>query len=278
MEARELTLIRILGALYLLIPAAAVSAQVGPPKVIENMLGMRFLLVPAGEFNMGTEDVEAARMEIPEPKPEDVWDETPAHRVIIDRPFYLGETEVTQGVWLDLMENKPGPDAFWNRDDWRSLPVAAASWFMAKRFIEELSALDPRYRYRLPTEAEWEYAARGGTSGMRPVPDERLDEHAWFILNSGDEPHPVAKLGANAFGFYDMLGNVWEWVDDWYAPDAYADRPATSPSGPESGLSKVRRGGSYHCPVHLVRPAYRGANPPGTRYSVLGFRLVAEPK
>ena len=262
----------------LLILLLAASARGAPPQVIENTLGLRFVLVPAGAFTMGTDDVEEARLEIPDPKPDDVWDETPAHPVVIGKPFYLGETEVTQVAWVAVMGSKPGPTGFWDREDWRRLPVAAASWNMAQAFIEALNARDPSYRYRLPSEAEWEYAARAGTSALRPRPDESLEEHAWFIGNSGDEPQPVAGLGPNGFGLYDMLGNVWEWVADWYAPNAYAEHRATDPSGPESGRSKVRRGGSYHCPFHLVRPAYRGANPPETRYSVLGFRLVAEPR
>ncbi len=245
--------------------------------MIENDLGMRFVPIPAGEFSMGTADPAAARMEIPDPKPDDVLDETPAHRVRISRPFYLGETEVTQEVWYRVMGNQPGPEAYWARPDWRRLPVAAASWLMAERFVAELNARDPDYRYRLPTEAEWEYAARAGSAGLRPMPAEELPEHAWFIANSGDEPQPVATRRPNAFGLYDLLGNVWEWVDDWYAGDTYSAGMRTDPRGPAGGRAKVRRGGSYHCPIHLVRPGYRAANPPDTRYTVLGFRLVAEP-
>ena len=109
------------------------------PNVVENSLGMRFVLVPAGSFVMGTADIDEARMGIPEAKPDDVLDETPAHRVTIAQPFYLGETEMTQAVWFKVMENKPGPEDFWNRPDWERLPMAAASWFMAQRFVEEAS-------------------------------------------------------------------------------------------------------------------------------------------
>ena len=252
-------------------PAQAVDS-------LENSLGMRFIQIPAGSFTMGTVEVEAARMELPEPGPDDVLDETPAHTVRISEPFYLGETEVTQGVWYRVMENRPGNVDFWTRDDWERLPMATASWFMAQRFVEELNKLDRDYRYRLPTEAEWEYAARAGSQGLRPVAETELERYAWFINNSGDEPRPVASREANAFGLYDTLGNVWEWVADWYAADAYARPAATDPQGPGEGFAKVRRGGSYHCPIHLLRPGYRAANKPGIAYSVQGFRLVAELK
>ena len=252
-------------------PARAVDS-------FENSLGMRFIQIPAGSFTMGTVEVEAARMELPEPGPGDVLDETPAHTVRISEPFYLGETEVTQGVWYRVMENRPGEVDFWTRDDWERLPMATASWFMAQRFVEELNKLDRDYRYRLPTEAEWEYAARAGSQGLRPVAETELERYAWFINNSGDKPRPVASREANAFGLYDTLGNVWEWVADWYAADAYAESAATDPQGPGEGFAKVRRGGSYHCPIHLLRPGYRAANKPGIAYSVQGFRLVAELK
>jgi sulfatase modifying factor 1 len=247
-------------------------------EVIENFLGMRFVPIPAGEFIMGTEDIASARHEVPDPALDALMDETPAHKVIISTPFYLGETEVTQQTWLQVMENRPGPAAFWRRKDWQALPVTAVSWFMAERFIEELNTLDTRHRYRLPTEAEWEYAARAGTQGLRPFPDEQLEDFAWFIDNSGDEPHPVAGRKPNAFGLYDMLGNLWEWVSDWYAPETYTGQTRVDPQGPATGWGKARRGGSYHCPARLIRPAYRAAKPPGAQYSVIGLRLVAEPK
>ena len=221
---------------------------------LENSLGMRFIRIPAGSFTMGTVEVEAARMEFPEPGPDDVLDETPAHVVHISEPFYLGETEVTQGVWYRVMQNRPGEVDFWGRDDWEVLPMATASWYMAQRFVEELSTLDRDYRYRLPTEAEWEYAARAGSRGLRPFAATELERHAWFINNSGDEPRPVATREANAFGLYDMLGNVWEWVADWYGAETYATSAATDPQGPDEGFARVRRGGSYDCPIHLVRP------------------------
>ncbi len=243
-----------------------------------NYLGMSFVKIPAGQFQMGTTQVKEAKAEFPKLKANDVVDETPAHRVNIDQDFYLGKTEVTQDVWFRVMENKPGPAAYWQADNWQQLPMTAASWYMAERFVQELSKLDQDYDYRLPTEAEWEYAARAGSSGLRPVDSLDLDDVAWFINNSADHPQPVATREANAFGLYDMLGNVWEWVDDWYAPDTYSAETRINPTGPKGGISKVRRGGSYHCPIHLVRPGYRAASKPEISYSVQGFRVVAIPR
>jgi len=245
---------------------------------IENFLGMQFVNIPAGEFVMGTEDLTSAIMELPGPESEALTEEAPAHTVVISKAFYLAETEVTQEQWFKVMENRPGPDEVWQREDWKSLPVVSVSWLMAQRFVEEINKMDQRYSYRLPTEAEWEYVAKDGVNELRPVAIDDLEDYAWFINNSKDIPQPVATRKPNRFGVYDMLGNVWEWVDDWYAPDTYTKEKRTDPTGPSNGRSKVRRGGSYHCPLHLIRPGYRSANPPGTRYEVLGFRVIAEPR
>ena len=247
-------------------------------ETIENFLGMKFVQIPSGEFLMGTSDLEAAAMEMPEPDASKIQDESPTHSIVFDRAFNLGQTEITQAQWLKVMENKPGPEKYWQQKNWRELPVVSVTWFMAQRFTEELSKIDKHYNYRLPTEAEWEYAARAGSTGLRPSSLDDLEEYAWFINNSGDEPQPVATRKSNSFGLYDMIGNVWEWTADWYAPETYKQGKRTNPKGPEKGSARVRRGGSYHCPLHLTRVAYRSADDPGKRYSVLGFRIVAEVK
>ena len=245
---------------------------------LENQWDMEFVKIPAGNFKMGLDDFTSALMEVPEPKENELKDELPRHTVKISNDFYIGKTEVTQQQWLSIMENKPGPDKFWKQAGWKTLPVLSINWFMAKRFIEEINKLDKQYHYRLPTEAEWEYVARAGSEDFRPVPIEDLEDYAWFINNSGDAQHSVATRKANAYGVYDMLGNVWEWVDDWYAPDIYEKHLTNNAKGPDYGMSKVRRGGSYHCPIHLTRPGYRAANKPGIAYEVTGFRLIAEKK
>ena len=244
--------------------------------VIENQWDMQFVKIPAGSFKMGLDDLPSALMEVPEPKDNELRDELPVHTVNISTDFFIARTEITQQQWFSLMDNKPGPKKFWNRANWKTLPVVSVNWFMAERFIKEINKLDKQYRYRLPTETEWEYVARAGSNEIRPVEIEFLEDYAWFINNSSDEQHSVATRKANAFGVYDMLGNVWEWVDDWYAPDAYEKHADNNYKGPDTGRSKVRRGGSYHCPVHLIRPGYRGANKPGIAYEVTGFRLIAE--
>ncbi len=255
----------------------ALPLQLSAADTVRNAIGMDFIEVPAGEFTMGSEDLDEVIIEQPDGNAAMVRDETPAHRVVFAAPFFLGRTEVTQAQWLGVMDERRGPESHWSRQDWRQLPVAGVSWLDTQVFIDKLNAGDRQFRYRLPTEAEWEYAARAGTGGMRPWPVETLGEHAWYIRNSGDEIQPVATRKANARGLHDLFGNVWEWTGDWYAPDYYASSPRVSPGGPADGSKKVRRGGSYHCGVHLVRSAYRAADTPDTRYSVIGFRLVAEP-
>ncbi len=237
---------------------------------------IEFVSVPAGEFVMGTQDIGEIAFELPDGDTRVVEDETPARRVKISRPFELSRTEITQGQWFDLMQSRPGPEALWQRPDWRVLPVVSVSWHDAGRFIARLNQHARTTRYRLPTEAEWEYAARAGSTGPRPFPAAALGDHAWTLGNSGDAPQPVATRQPNAWGLYDMLGNAWEWVGDRYAADAYRELPAADPDNQQQGDKRVRRGGSYHCAPHLVRPAYRAADAPGTRYSVLGFRVLRE--
>ena len=240
-----------------------------------NAQGMEFTPLPAGEFLMGTPDPDALAFELPDGDLDRIRDETPAHRVRFDKPILMQTTEVTQEQWLEVMDTRPGPESHWQREDWRRLPVVSVSWHDVQTFVDRLNDLDPQADYRLPTEAEWEYAARAGRQGVRPMPKEELTSHAWYIANSGDRPHPVGTRRANPWGLHDMFGNVWEWVSDWYAPQYYAHSAQLNPQGPSGGNLKVRRGGSYHCKVHLVRPGYRSADTPDTAYSVIGFRLVA---
>ncbi|MEA3412229.1 MAG: formylglycine-generating enzyme family protein [Pseudomonadota bacterium] len=256
--------------------STATGGTVADDHKVTNTVGMTLVRIDPGSFMMGTTDPEEALFELPDPGKGGIDDELPAHEVRITRTLLIGATEVTQAQWLAVMDSRPGPASHWQRKDWEQLPVVSISWDRVQDFIGAINHLDTRYHYRLPTEAEWEYAARAGREGLRPFPLEELADHAWYIGNSADQPQPVATRKANDWGLYDTLGNAWEWVADWYSPDSYGDNAVSDPAGATTGRARVRRGGSYHCPAHLVRPGYRAADAPDKHYSVLGFRLVAE--
>ena len=263
--------------------AASQAAPQAEPPAPNPLMDFNFVTIPAGQFVMGTTDLKEAIADLPDPGAAMIKDETPAHTVIFEKPFQLSQTEVTQKIWLNVMHSKPGPASYWQAKNWQQLPVVSVSWTASNRFIEKLNQLSTDKHYRLPTEAEWEYAARAGNSGLRPFAKLAMDEYAWYLHSSNDELQAVALLKANAWGLHDMYGNVWEWVADWYSPRTYADRAYAqsakiNPQGPENGTKKIRRGGSYHCPPHLIRPAYRAADNPDKAYSVLGFRLIVENK
>ena len=216
---------------------------------------MEFVQVPAGEFLMGSESEEAFSDMV-----------QPVTRVRISRGFWLGKYEVTQAEWQAVMGSNPssfdecGPDC----------PVEGVSWEDVQEFIRRLNAAVGEERYRLPTEAEWEYAARAGTSGDRYSED--LDAIAWNRDNSGDRTHPVGRKAPNALGLYDMLGNVFEWVGDWYGD--YPGGEVTDPQGPASGSKRVRRGGGWISYAGFCRASSRRNYSPGDRSFYLGFRLL----
>ena len=240
--------------------------------------GIDFVTLPAGEFVMGNPNFDDTVIDLPDGDVSQIADERPARRVRITRPFELSRTEITQAQWLSVMHTRPGPAEYWKRKDWKRLPVVSVTWHDAQRFMAALNRSAGNKHYRLPTEAEWEYAARAGSSSDRGFPADQLDEYAWYLGNSGDHPHPVAQRRANAWALYDMLGNAWEWVADRYQADYYEYGSDTDPTGPNQGEKRVRRGGSYHCQPHLVRVNYRAADTPDTRYSVIGFRVLREDK
>jgi formylglycine-generating enzyme required for sulfatase activity len=215
--------------------------------------GMTFVKIPAGTFMMGSPDSESGRDS----------NEGPQHQVTISKSFEMHTTEVTQSQWEAVMGSNPssfkGPD----------LPVEMVSWDDAQEFITKLNAMGDGYRYRLPTEAEWEYAARAGTTG--PYAGD-LDAMAWYDKNSGGKTHPVATKAANARGLYDMHGNVWEWVQDWKGD--YSASAVTDPVGPSSGSRRVHRGGSWNSKSQYCRSALRHYYSPDSRYFYLGLRLL----
>jgi formylglycine-generating enzyme required for sulfatase activity len=219
---------------------------------------MTFALVPAGEFRMGSTDGND--------------DERPVHTVRISQPFYLGIHAVTQGQWETVMGDNPSR---FKGDVNR--PVETVSWEDVHTFIDKLNAREGGTQYRLhrvPTEAEWEYAVRAGSTTAYCFGDDhrQLGEYAWYSENAGGETHPVGRLQPNAWGLYDMYGNVWEWVQDWYGK--YTAEPVTDPPGPASGSSRVYRGGSWSSYAGRCRSAYRSGGAPVARHDDRGFRLL----
>lgn len=260
-------------------PQPPVVRLAQPAPRLENSMGMSMVLIPAGEFRMGSTMYD---------------DEKPPHTVRLSKAFYLGTTPVTQRQWQAVMGTNPSQ--FTGEDR----PVEQVSWYDAVAFCIALSAregLQPCYvmtdvqrgqdgiraaavrfvaaaGYRLPTEAEWEYSARAGSTAAYCYGDDEqaLQHYAWYRANAGGTTHPVGKLRPNAWGLYDMHGNVWEWVQDWYA--TYASGTAVDPTGPATGAHRVDRGGSWYDGARLCRSANRRAGAPGIRFDNLGLRLL----
>ncbi|MDR1921073.1 MAG: formylglycine-generating enzyme family protein [Candidatus Adiutrix sp.] len=223
-----------------------------------NRIGMEFVLIPAGEFMMGSPDADKEAFD----------GEKPQHRVTISQPFYLGKYAVTQAQWEAVMGNNP---SFFKG---LSNPVERVSWEDVQEFIKKLNQKEGTSKYRLPTEAEWEYAARAGTTSRYSFGDdaEALGRYAWYWDNSGMTTHPVGGKEPNGWGLYDMHGTVWEWVQDWYGD--YAGSSATDPQWPSSGSYRVNRGGSWLSYARYCRSASRDSRSPDSRGLILGFRLA----
>lgn len=223
-----------------------------------NTIGQTFVYIKPGSFLMGSSLEESGRSA-----------DEPQHRVTLTKGFYLQTTEVTQGQWEMVVKKKP---AYFQACG-ALCPVESVSWDDVQKFIDILNQRPGPHRYRLPTEAEWEYAARAGTTG--PFSGSSVDNVAWHRDNSGDTTHPVGKKTPNAWGLYDMLGNVSEWVQDWYGD--YPSGSVIDPSGPARGFYRVNRGGGWDMPSFGCRSAQRIINSPGSISSTLGFRLVLDP-
>ena len=304
----------------------------GPDTDVVNTLGMAFVRIPAGHFMMGSSvPVEVLKDLYPDvalQRLQALADEAPAHAVHITQPFYMARHEVTVGqfgAFLQRSSHVPESiadgtggygynpaydpqasargDAFEGRStvySWRNPgfaqspehPVVNVTWNDAQALARWLSQAEGR-RYRLPTEAEWEYACRAGDAGQHAAPaslrgtanvfdrdaavhwpqwaPQAAPFHDGFAFTA-----PVEALAPNAFGLYDMVGNVWEWTGDWYGEGYYADSPARDPQGPAEGAVKVRRGGSWHTWPLYARCGYRNWNSLSTRYTLVGIRLVME--
>ncbi len=239
------------------------------------------VLIPAGDFLMGSPDSDPDAFPL----------EKPRHRVRITQPFYLSVTEVTQGQYRAVTGERPSH--FRGSD---GLPVEMVSWNDAVAFCDKLSELERLRRYdrfpaekpaggdgyRLPTEAEWEYACRAGSTTRYSFGDDvaNLDKYAWWRQNSGFKTHPVGQKHPNAFGLYDMYGNVWEWCLDYYDAEYYRQLKALTldPSGPSSATGRVMRGGCYGNFGNLYRSANRFiSRPPVLREDSKGFRVARVP-
>ena len=316
------------------------SSVIPMPQQTVNSIGMNFVLIPSGEFLMGSEEsVDTLARDFPllELKRfQELIDEAPVHLVRISKAFYMGQHEVTIAQFRRFVQasgyvpeaeadgtggygynseydpDKSAPDKYSSGDafegrnplySWRNPgfiqgddhPVVNVTWNDAQAMSRWLSEKEG-VKYRLPTEAEWEYAARAGTrthfysgndvqsllkvanlfdqdAGKYWLKWQRytLDGHDGFAFTAA-----VGSFAPNAFGVYDMHGNVWEWCADWYAEDYYARSPVNDPAGPASGNVRVRRGGSWHTWPFYMRSSYRNWNSPSTRYTLVGFRLVRE--
>lgn len=239
-----------------------------PEPVITNSQGMTFVLIPAGSFLMGSAKGEKNMNK----------DETPQHQVTISHPFYMQTTEVTQRQWKEIIGSNPSH--FLSCGD--RCPVEQVSWQEVQTFIQKLNQKEKTDAYRLPTEAEWEYAARSGAaqelwSGTSE--EHKLTEYIHYNIyrtssQSGAQrqPLPVKSKKPNGFGLYDMSGNVAEWVEDWYGK--YSAEPMANPKRPTSGVYRAYRGGSFADKAEKCRTASRSGLAPANGDSTIGFRLV----
>jgi len=219
--------------------------------LIPQPIKLEMVYIPGGEFTMGSHDYDG---------------EKPPHRVRVS-PFAIGKYPVTQAQWKAVMGENPSR---FKGDD---LPVETVSWEDAVEFCERLSHATGR-KYRLPSEAEWEYACRAGSTTKYGFDgdEKQLGDYAWYYEDSDSKTHPVGQKKPNAWGLYDMHGNVWEWCEDWYGH--YPSAEATDPTGFSSGSGRVFRGGGWNNGAVSCRSAYRYGVAPGSRGGNLGFRLV----
>ena len=257
-------------SLWLGVGASISSAQ--PPKEITNSIGMKLVLIPKGTFMMGSPESEKGRNE----------NET-QHEVTISKDYYLGVHEVTQAQYEKVIGKNPShfQGAIVGNEN-ADLPLENVSWDEAVEFCKKLSELPEEKKagrvYRLPTEAQWEYACRAGSKTAYSFDDEEglLPVYGWFIRNSSQRTHTVGLLEPNAWGLYDMHGNVWEWCSDWH--EEYPKGAVSDPSGPREGSGRVSRGGGWGLVAAFCRSASRNWYDPSFRDNRdNGFRVALSP-
>jgi formylglycine-generating enzyme required for sulfatase activity len=262
MKTRRHSTTAILSLWLLAYSTGAEQTDLKRPKTITNSLGMKMMWIEPGHFLMGSGTDEKGREE----------DESPQHKVILTKGFYIGSTEVTQQQWVKLMGAGPWSS---NRNIAKGdkLPAVMMTWGEAALFCKKLGDKEGR-RYRLPTEAEWEYACRAKTTTWFYWGDEYDGRYAWSSKNSKRSIHEVGTRLPNAWGLFDMGGNVWEWCSDWHEPHTASE--VTDPNGPTTGTKRVIRSGSYNNSIWDCRCAERGCVPPKTRGGSIGLRVVME--
>ena len=228
----------------------------------DSATGIQMIFVKGGCYQMGDTFGDGDK------------DEKPVHNVCVS-DFYIGKYEVTQGQWQKVMGSNPS--RFSSCGD--NCPVEQVSWNDIQGFIRKLNATTGK-NYRLPTEAEWEYAARsGGKKEKYSGTDDSLDDYAWYSSNSGNKTHSVGQKKPNGLGIYDMTGNVWEWCSDSYGEKYYGESPRDNPQGPSSSSYRVLRGGGWSNGAQSSRAAIRSWDSPDYRYgSYLGFRVAVSPR
>jgi len=241
------------------------STPTSLPLDFVNLGRSRLIIVriPAGKFRMGTSRVFTAGGN---------WSndvERPVHQVTISQDFWMGQFSVTQRQWQEVMGNNPS----YFKDAGSDAPVEQVDWNQVQAFLAKANTVQSQWSVRLPTETEWEYAARAGTTGETYGP---LDEIAWYRANGSRTTHPVGMKLPNAFGLYDMLGNVWQWCQDWFGP--YSSAPSVDPQGEPKGERRVTRGGCFYCDAVHERAARRNRDLEEHSWRSIGFRIVAMPR
>ena len=238
------------------VKCVATKASYSNGTLTVNGIKYNMVWVDGGTFRMGATSEQGS----------EISDEKPVHSVTLSG-YYIGKTEVTQALWQAVMGSNP---SYFEGDD---LPVEQVSWDDCQEFIRKLNSLTGQ-NFRLPTEAEWEFACRGGNNsrGYKYSGSNYIDNVAWYDGNSGDKTHPVATKSPNELGIYDMSGNVWEWCADWYGD--YSSGRQTNPKGPYDGSSRVGRGGSWIINARGCRSSNRNNGNPTYRNDGLGLRLA----
>jgi formylglycine-generating enzyme required for sulfatase activity len=248
---KRITLFLVTIAILTIASSLTTEAAAQDKKFTSPSIGAEFVLIPGGTFMMG---------------------DAVLHQVVISKPYYMQVTEVTQGQWRKVMGSNP---SLFNAcgDD---CPVENVSWVDVQEFIRRLNQKEGANKYRLPTEAEWEFACRADSAlkGAPGAKENKFGDHAWYDANSDRKTHPVAGKKPNAWGLYDMHGNILEWCQDWH--DDYPEGKVIDPKGASSGQHKVLRGGAWLGSPATLQCTFRSEDYAVVRSNDIGFRLVSD--